>query len=73
MILNAANSHFLPEAFTNPYQFDPLRWSPERGEGKNPFAIMGFGGGLHKCSGMNFAKNEMAIITTRLFSNLSLL
>jgi len=67
VIVSAANSHFLEDVFTNPYQFDPLRWSPARGEGKNPFAIVGFGGGLHKCTGMNFAKNEMAIITARLF------
>ncbi|PKN86217.1 MAG: hypothetical protein CVU46_08610 [Chloroflexi bacterium HGW-Chloroflexi-8] len=72
VILNAANSHFLPEVFSNPYQFDPLRWSPERAEGKNPFAIIGFGGGIHKCTGMNFAKNEMAIITARLFQQFEL-
>jgi len=72
VIVNAANSHFLPEVFSNPYQFDPLRWSPERGEGKNPFAIIGFGGGVHKCTGMNFAKNEMAIITAHLFKQLEL-
>lgn len=72
VIVNATNSHFLDDVFTNPYQFDPLRWSPERGEGKNPFAIVGFGGGLHKCSGMNFARNEMAIITARLLSQFTL-
>jgi sterol 14-demethylase len=72
VIVNAANSHFLPEVFSNPYQFDPLRWSPDRGEGKNPFAIIGFGGGVHKCTGMNFAKNEMAIITAHLFKQLEL-
>ena len=66
VIVNATNSHFLPEVFDEPYSFDPLRWSPERGEGKNPFAIVGFGGGIHKCSGMNFARNEMAIITARM-------
>ncbi len=72
VILNAANSHFLPEVFNNPYQFDPLRWSPDRAEGKNPFAIIGFGGGIHKCTGMNFAKNEMAIITAHLFRQFEL-
>jgi sterol 14-demethylase len=72
VIVNAANSHFLPEVFTDPYRFDPLRWSPERAEGKNPFAIIGFGGGIHKCTGMNFAKNEMAIITARLFAQFDL-
>lgn len=66
VIVNAANSHFLPATFTNPEAFDPLRYSPDRAEGKNPFAIVGFGGGVHKCTGMNFAKNEMAVIVARL-------
>lgn len=72
VIVNAANSHFLPDVFTEPQRFDPLRWSPERGEGKNPFAIVGFGGGVHKCTGMNFARNEMAVITALLFQQFEL-
>ncbi len=63
LMVSGATSHFMPGVFSNPEAFDPLRYSPERGEGKNPFAIIGFGGGIHKCTGMNFAKNEMAIIT----------
>jgi sterol 14-demethylase len=64
MMVSGATSHFVPEQFANPEQFDPERFSPARGEGKDPFAIIGFGGGIHKCTGMNFAKNEMAIITS---------
>jgi sterol 14-demethylase len=67
IMVNAANSHYLADTFHNPDQFDPLRFSPERAEGSNPFAIMGFGGGIHKCTGMNFAKNEMAIIIALFF------
>ena len=67
IMVSAATSHMLPDVFENPEQFDPLRYSPERGEGKNPFAIVGFGGGVHKCTGMNFAKNEMAIIASLFF------
>lgn len=72
VIVNAANSHFLPEVFKDPNDYDPLRWSPERGEGKNAFAMVGFGGGIHKCTGMNFAKNEMTIITARLLQTFDL-
>lgn len=67
LMVSAATSHHLQEVFTNPEKFDPLRWSPERREGKNPFAIVGFGGGVHKCTGMNFAKNEIAMITVLFF------
>jgi sterol 14-demethylase len=72
VIVNAANSHFLPEVFKDPDYYDPLRWSPERGERKNAFALVGFGGGIHKCTGMNFAKNEMTIITARLLQTFDL-
>lgn len=72
MMVSAATSHNLPGVFTNPERFDPLRFSPERGEGKDPFAIVGFGGGIHKCTGMNFAKNEMAVITALLFQQFDL-
>lgn len=72
MMVSAATSHKLPEVFDNPEQFDPLRYSPERGEGKNTFSIVGFGGGIHKCTGMNFAKNEMAVITSLLFQQFDL-
>ncbi len=67
LMVSGATSHYLESAWSNPHEFDPMRYSPERAEGKNPFAIIGFGGGIHKCTGMNFAKNEMAIITALLF------
>ncbi|MEM8536155.1 MAG: cytochrome P450, partial [Chloroflexota bacterium] len=67
VIVNADVSHHLPEVFGNPEQFNPLRFAPEQNEGKNTFNIIGFGGGIHKCTGMNFAKNEMAVIVARLF------
>jgi sterol 14-demethylase len=65
--VSAATSHYQEEVFDNPEAYDPYRFSPERGEGKNSFNIVSFGGGLHKCTGMNFANNEMAVITTLLF------
>jgi len=67
VFLSAVNTHNQPTTWTNPEKFDPYRWSPERNEGKNIYSIIGFGGGMHKCTGMNFAKNEMAIIVGLLF------
>ncbi|MEM8857904.1 MAG: cytochrome P450 [Chloroflexota bacterium] len=57
-----ANAHFDERIWTNPQTFDPERWSPDRRESKDAFDIIGFGGGKHKCTGMGFAKHEMAII-----------
>ena len=59
--------HKLPAYFDQPEQFDPLRFSPDRAEDKqHRFGLFGFGGGTHKCTGMNFANNEMTIITALL-------
>jgi len=59
--------HRLPEVFAAPEQYDPLRYTPERAEDKaDRFTLIGFGGGGHKCLGMNFANNEMAIIAAML-------
>ena len=62
-------AHNLPELWDNPQQYDPLRYAPDRAEHKqDSFAMIGFGGGLHKCTGMNFANNEMMVITAMLFT-----
>ncbi len=58
-------THYLPELYTNPEQYDPLRFSPERNE-QQPFSLLGFGGGPHRCLGTSFAKNEMKVIVSLL-------
>lgn len=61
-------AHQLPELFASPDQYDPLRYAPGREEDKqHRFALIGFGGGLHKCAGMNFANTEMTIIAALFF------
>lgn len=73
VFLSAEVSHFLPEVFANPERYDPMRFSPERKEDKqHRNAIMGFGGGVHKCTGMNFAINEMLVICLHLFQRFEL-
>ncbi len=65
--------HKLPAYFDQPEQFDPLRFAPDRAEDKqHRFGLFGFGGGTHKCTGMNFANNEMTIITALLFREFEL-
>jgi sterol 14-demethylase len=67
LIANGKTSHFVPDVFADPQRFDPMRHAPQRAEGRGSFSIVGFGGGAHKCVGMNFAKNEMTIIATLFF------
>ncbi|GHO62363.1 cytochrome P450 [Ktedonobacter sp. SOSP1-52] len=63
----------LPDLFQDPATYDPLRYAPGREEDRqHRFSLIGFGGGTHKCAGMNFANNEMMIITALLFQQFDL-
>jgi sterol 14-demethylase len=64
VFISAEVSHFMKDVFENPHQYDPERFAGHRGAHKDhKNAIIGFGGGLHKCPGMNFALSEMLTIT----------
>ncbi|KAK0636368.1 cytochrome P450 6A1 [Bombardia bombarda] len=55
--------HFDPEIYSNPHEFDPGRYLPDRAEDKKvPLAYLGWGAGRHPCLGMKFAKLEATII-----------
>ena len=62
-------AHRIPEVFKDPDKYDPLRFAPDRAEDKRPYSLIGFGGGIHRCSGVNFAKLEMKIIVAKLIQN----
>ena len=48
--------HRMPEYWSDPHEFDPDRFGPERQENKrHPFLWVPFGGGAHKCIGLHFA------------------
>ena len=56
------HTHYMPEYWTNPYKFDPERFSPERAEHKKHFyQWVPFGGGHHKCLGLNFAEIQSKV------------
>jgi len=55
--VSALFTHYMPEYWTNPTTFDPLRFAPDRAEDKGHlFQYIPFGGGAHKCLGMHFAE-----------------
>ena len=71
--VSAEIAHRLPDWFESPDKYDPLRFAPERAEDKaDRFTLIGFGGGGHKCMGMNFANNEIAVITALLLQQFEL-
>lgn len=54
------HQHLDPKLWTNPLEFDPLRFSEPRREDKlHRHAWEPFGGGVHKCLGMIFANLEV--------------
>lgn len=60
-------SHHMPEYWTDPEVFDPERFSPDRREDKSHrFAWEPFGGGVHKCLGMIFARLESTLVLSAL-------
>jgi cytochrome P450 len=56
-------SHYMPEIWSEPMQFDPERFAPPRQEDKqHRYAWVPFGGGAHKCIGMYFGTQEVKTI-----------
>ncbi|MFD7845357.1 cytochrome P450 [Nocardia sp. NPDC059764] len=54
-------NHMMPEYWTDPDHFDPDRFSPERREDRGHRAAwIPFGGGHHKCIGMDFGLLKVA-------------
>ena len=58
-----AVTHRLAHVFREPGQYDPDRFGPGREEDrKTQFALIGFGGGKHRCIGAGFAYQQIKVI-----------
>jgi cytochrome P450 len=70
VVISPFLTHRLPELYSQPESFEPNRFAPPREEDKkHPFALIGFGGGAHKCLGYELAKMEIKIILSILLCN----
>jgi sterol 14-demethylase len=60
-----AVTHRLPHLFADPERYDPDRFAPGREEDRRTqFALIGFGGGKHRCMGLGFAYQQIKLIWT---------
>ena len=62
----------MPDLFEDGSTFDPSRFSPERTKEMKPYTFIGFGGGLHQCSGRKFAWNSIKASLSWLLRNYDL-
>lgn len=70
VVVSSLFTHYMPEYWSNPHQFDPTRFSPERAEDKKDFfQYIPFGGGAHKCLGLHFAQVQSKIFLFHLLKN----
>ena len=64
-MVSPAVSHRLPHLFADPERFFPDRFAPPACEDKqHRYALIGFGGGKHRCMGKNFAYMQLKAIWT---------
>ena len=54
-------THFLPELFPNPYEFDIDRHLPPRNEYRQKGALSPYGIGAHKCLGFQLGELQMML------------
>jgi cytochrome P450 len=62
-----AGAHYLPSIWAEPAKFDPDRFAAPREEHKRqPYSLVGFGGGPRICIGINFAQVEIKAMVSHL-------
>jgi sterol 14-demethylase len=62
-MVSPAVAHLMAEIFSDPERFDPERFAPPREEDRRtPYALIGFGGGKHRCIGLAFAYQQVKVI-----------
>lgn len=64
--------HRSSEYWTEPDQFDPLRFTKEEIKKRPPYAYLPFGGGPRLCIGSNFAMMEMKLVIVRMLQRFDL-
>ncbi|NXJ87215.1 CP4F4 protein, partial [Trogon melanurus] len=61
-LMSIYGTHHNPDVWPEPQVYDPLRFSPENGEGRSPLAFVPFSAGPRNCVGQNFAMAELKVV-----------
>ena len=73
VLLAPSVSHRMTETFVEPDRFNPERFNPENAEAQiESNSLIGFGGGMHRCAGVNFARMEMKVLVAILLQHYDL-
>jgi sterol 14-demethylase len=73
-MVSPAAAHRIPEVFADPDRYDPDRFAPGRQEDrKHRHALIGFGGGHHRCIGSTFAYQQVKAIWSVLLQRFELI
>jgi sterol 14-demethylase len=72
-LVSPAAAHRIADVFADPDRYDPERFGPGRQEDrKHNHALIGFGGGHHRCIGSTFAYQQIKVIWSVLFQRFEL-
>lgn len=70
VLLAPSVSHRMTETFREPDRFNPERFNAENPDAQiESNSLIGFGGGMHRCAGVNFARMEMKVLVAVLLQN----
>ncbi|WP_207974445.1 cytochrome P450 [Parafrankia sp. BMG5.11] len=63
VLLAPSVTHRMTENFHHPDAYDPERFNPDNPDARiESNSLVGFGGGMHRCAGVNFARLEMKVL-----------
>jgi cytochrome P450 len=67
VVVSPIHTHHMSEWWTEPYTWDPARFTPERAEQeRHTHSFAPFGGGPHMCIGLRFAEAQVRLVMHRL-------